>query len=136
MKKKLLLILSLYLFSFSLFGQVWTPPGVNSRPTSDTFTYDFGINQYNKDTYLYLAPGLNMNFDNKWGFSMQLPVNLLLNDADPKTPGAKVGQVRSIDYDSKSDYQRILNNIWVGNYGVYKPKEITYSLPVDYSHSG
>ncbi|MBL0265965.1 MAG: hypothetical protein IPQ05_19405 [Leptospiraceae bacterium] len=136
MKKKLLLILSLYLFSFNLFGQVWTPPGVNSRPTSDTFTYDFGINQYNKDTYLYLAPGLNMNFDNKWGFSMQLPVNILLNDAEPKTPGAKVGQVRSIDYDSKSDYQRILNNIWVGNYGVYKPKEITYSLFVGRMYDG
>lgn len=127
--KKLFLFIGCFLFwSFGLLAQVWTPPGVNSRPTSDTITFDFGVNQYNKDTYLYLAPGLNMNFNNKWGFSMQLPLNLLMYDAEPKMQGSKIGQVRSIDYDSKSDYQRILNNFWIGNYGVYKPKEITYSL--------
>ena len=136
MKKLLLFVFSLFLFSFNLFGQVWTPPGVSSRPTSDTFTYDFGINKYNNDTYLYLAPGLNMNFNNKWGFSVQVPVNLLMQDADPKTRGSKVGQVRSIDYDSKSDYQRILNFFWIGNYGVYKPKEITYSLHVGKMYDG
>lgn len=110
-------------------GQVWAPAGVNSRPSSDTFIYDIGINQYNKDTYLYLAPGLNMNFTS-WGFSFQLPVNVLIHDADPKMPDSKVGKIRSIDYDSKSDYQRALNFFWFGNYGVYKPKEVTYSLYV------
>ncbi len=116
-------------------GQVWAPPGVNTRPSSDTFIYDIGINQYNGDTYLYLAPGLNMNFNN-WGFSFQLPVNILAHDAAPKMPDSKVGKIRSIDYDSKSDYQRVLNFIWFGNYGVYKPKEITYSLYLGKMHDG
>lgn len=126
----------LFLTISSIYSQVWTPPGVNSRPTSDTLTLDIGVNQFNKDSYLFVNPGLNMNFSNKWGFSVQLPVNLLLNDTDPKMKGSKLGMVRTFDYDSKSDYQRFLNQFWIGNYGVYKPKEITYSFFIGKMYDG
>ena len=65
-----------------------------------------------------------------------MPVNILAHDAAPKMPDSKVGKIRSIDYDSKSDYQRVLNFIWLGNYGVYKPKEISYSLYLGKMHDG
>lgn len=135
--KKLLVFIFFLLLSYSgINAQVWTPPGVQSRPTSDTFLLDFGMNKYDGDTYAYIAPGLNMNFDGKWGFSFQVPLNILAVDANPKQQGTKPGQIRSIDYDTKSDYQRVLNYFWYGNFGEYNPKKMTYSLFVGKMYDG
>lgn len=89
---------------------------------------DFGVNQFNKDSYLYINPKLNMNFQNKWGFSLQAPLNFLAKDVDPKQQDVKLGTLRKFDYDSKSDYFKIINNIWYGTYGLYKPKEVNVSV--------
>lgn len=127
MKKAIRFILVL-IFSTNLFAEVWVPRGQMSKPPSDTFTLDFGVNQYNKDYYLYLAPGMHMDFS-RFGFSLQVPLNILVKDNYPKIEGSagKQGQLRQGDYDNKSDFQRIINYVWFGKFGEYKPGEITYS---------
>jgi hypothetical protein len=126
-----ILVLFLILFASSIFGQVtsppWTPPGANFRPTTSTFSYDAGLNHYNKDTYLYLAPGLNFNYE-KWGISFQVPLNILLVDHSPKIPNSKPGMLRPRDYDQKSDYAKLLNYVYYGKYGDYQRSKVTYSV--------
>jgi hypothetical protein len=118
-------------FINSLNAQVnsppYMPPGANTKPNMDTFGLDLGINNYDKDYYLYVNPTFNFNFD-KWGIGFQVPLNLLLIDKDPKVENSRIGLPRAIDYNTKSDYQRILNYIYFGNYGIYNPNEITYSI--------
>lgn len=134
MKKFLLLFIFLIFtgifqsISAQAQSPVWMPPGAQTKPKSDAFSYDIGINNYNKDTYLYVNPALNMNFDGLWGFALQMPLNLLLYDREPKMEGSKVGMLRPGDYNNKQDYQRMINFFWVGTFGEYKPKEVTYSL--------
>lgn len=131
--KFLLLAGVLYLVqAVSLVAQVnsppYSPPDANLRPNPDTFSYDVGVNKYDGDTYLYLNPSFNMNFSNKWGFSLQVPMNILMSDKDPKYPKSRVGMLRPGDYNTREDYQRILNYVWLGKYGVYTPNKITYSV--------
>ncbi|MDX1959578.1 MAG: hypothetical protein SFU98_13450 [Leptospiraceae bacterium] len=127
-----IIYLFLFFFSVGVLAQVnsppYAPPGALTKPNLDTFSYDIGVNRYDKDYYLYFAPSFNMNFSNKWGFSLQVPLNILAYDNDPKLPNSKAGMLRPGDYNSRADYQRILNYIWVGNYGVYEPRKVTYSL--------
>ncbi|MCB1143968.1 MAG: hypothetical protein H7A24_09715 [Leptospiraceae bacterium] len=93
----------------------------------DTLGLDFGINKYDSDYYLYVNPTFNLNFTD-WGIGFQIPLNLLLLDKEPKMTNSSVGMLRPGDYDSKLDYQKILNYIYFGTYGIYKPEEITYSI--------
>ncbi|MCB1159454.1 MAG: hypothetical protein H7A25_16105 [Leptospiraceae bacterium] len=92
------------------------------------FTLDAGVNNYNNDYYLYLAPGFNLGDGEDWGLSFQIPLNLLIKDNEPYDPKAKFGKVRTVDYDERSDYQRLLNYLWFGNYGVYEPGKVTFSF--------
>jgi hypothetical protein len=116
----------------SIFAQAdsppYTPPGANLKPNMDTFSFDVGINRYNRDTYLFFNPMFNLDFDNKWGVSFQVPLNILVNDEEPKFPKSKSGMLRPGDYSTREDYQRILNFFWIGQYGVYKPGKINWSV--------
>ncbi|MCE9500363.1 MAG: hypothetical protein K8R21_07685 [Leptospira sp.] len=99
------------------------------RPNQDFFSYDVGVNKYDGDYYAYIAPAFNFNFGT-FGINLGVPLNVLLLDRAPKTPGSKAGQIRKIDYDQKSDYLRFINYAWYGTYGEYKPGETTYSAYV------
>ncbi|WP_086448900.1 cytoplasmic membrane protein ImpL63 [Leptospira venezuelensis] len=132
-KKSLILpgiiLLSLYLLPVEeLEAQLWMPPGRQFMQPPDPFTFDAGVNKFNNDYYLYLAPTLNLNFGGEFGLSLTAPMNFLAYDQDPKDPTLKVGSIRKIDYDQKSDYLRLINNIWYGTYGLYKPGETTFSF--------
>ncbi|WP_036041586.1 cytoplasmic membrane protein ImpL63 [Leptospira alstonii] len=127
---------SKYLFLFLFFyfviqtgvqAQLWIPPGRQYMHPTDPFTYDLGINKYQKDYYLYVAPTVNLNFGGDFGASLTLPLNFLMYDTDPKQENSKVGKLRAFDYNEKSDYLRLINNIWFGQFGKYTPGEITYS---------
>nr|WP_243396731.1 hypothetical protein [Leptospira wolffii] len=104
------------------------PPGRQYMQPPDPFTFDAGINKFNNDYYFYIAPTLNLNFGGDFGMSLTAPLNFLIYDQDPKDPTVKLGSLRKIDYDQKSDYLRIINNIWYGTYGMYKPGETTFSF--------
>ena len=123
--------LFLFLIGNSIFSQVnsppYMPPGANLKPKSDLFNLDAGINQYNKDTFLYLNPTFNFNTSN-WGIGFQLPLNILALDKEPKFDNSKLGMLRPGDYDSNKDYQRLLNYVWFGDYGYYEPNKVTYSV--------
>ncbi|RHX93390.1 hypothetical protein DLM76_15060 [Leptospira yasudae] len=127
---------SKYLFSFlflffaiqtGIQAQLWMPPGRQYMHPADPFTYDLGINKYQNDYYLYVAPTLNFNFGGDFGASLTVPLNFLMYDVDPKQENSKIGKLRSFDYNEKSDYLRLINNIWFGQYGKYTPGEVTYS---------
>ena len=60
-----LFVILFFISLLQIFSQVWKPPGVYNRPKTETFTLDLGVNKFNKDAYLYLNPGLNMNFSGK-----------------------------------------------------------------------
>ncbi|MDV6234942.1 hypothetical protein CH379_004780 [Leptospira ellisii] len=107
--------------------QFWVPPGRQFMHPPDPFTYDIGINKFDKDYYLYVAPTVNLNFGGDFGASLTVPLNFLMYDTDPKQENSKIGKLRSFDYNEKSDYLRVINNIWFGQFGTYKPGEITYS---------
>ncbi len=125
------LFILFFTLAHGLYSQVnsppYIPPGYQVKPKTDMFSYDAGINQYNKDTFLYINPTFNFNTSN-WGIGFQLPLNLLLLDKEPKFENSKVGMLRPGDYDGKTDYQRLLNYVWLGNYGYYEPTKITYSV--------
>ncbi|MBW0434646.1 cytoplasmic membrane protein ImpL63 [Leptospira yasudae] len=127
---------SKYLFSFlflffaiqtGIQAQLWMPPGRQYMHPADPFTYDLGINKYQNDYYLYVAPTVNFNFGGDFGASLTVPLNFLMYDVDPKQENSKIGKLRSFDYNEKSDYLRLINNIWFGQYGKYTPGEVTYS---------
>lgn len=126
-----LLIFLLILLGTPLFSQVnsppYLPPGMSQRPSASLFDYDAGINQFNKDTFLYVNPSFNFN-TSSWGLGLQLPLNILLLDKEPKFENSRLGMLRPGDYDSKSDYQRVLNYVWYGDYGYYEPNKYTYSF--------
>ncbi|WP_207766330.1 cytoplasmic membrane protein ImpL63 [Leptospira wolffii] len=126
-----LLFISVYFFpsiGSELEAQLWMPPGRQYMQPPDPFTFDAGINKFNNDYYFYIAPTLNLNFGGDFGMSLTAPLNFLIYDQDPKDPTVKLGSLRKIDYDQKSDYLRIINNIWYGTYGMYKPGETTFSF--------
>jgi hypothetical protein len=118
-------------FSISLAAQVnsppYQPPGTPFKPPTDTFTFDIGVNKYNGDGFFYFNPMFHLSFTN-WGIAFQLPLNLLAYDNDPKYPKSSLGMVRPGDYNSREDYQKILNFVWFGNYGTYKPGEVSASI--------
>lgn len=66
----------LFVFLFLFFGiqtgiqaQLWIPPGRQYMHPTEPFTYDLGINKYQKDYYLYVAPTVNLNFGGDfWSF--------------------------------------------------------------------
>jgi len=124
----LLLFLPIVFLSAQTDSPPYMPPGAGLKPNTDTFSFDIGINRYNRDTFLYFNPMFHLDFDNKWGVSFQFPLNILLNDEEPKYPNSKTGMLRPGDYNTRADYQRILNFFWIGNYGIYKPGKITWSL--------
>jgi len=130
---KVFIILLLFFFFLPsiIYSQVnsppYIPPGYQIKPKTDLFSYDAGINQYNKDTFLYINPTFNFTSSN-WGLGFQLPLNILMLDKDPKYDNSKLGMLRPGDYDSKTDYQRLLNYVWLGNYGYYEPTKVTYSV--------
>ncbi|XDD51746.1 hypothetical protein AB3N59_08510 [Leptospira sp. WS92.C1] len=107
--------------------QFWVPPGRQFMQPPDPFSYDLGVNKFDKDYYLYVAPTLNLNFGGDFGASLTVPLNFLMYDTDPKQENSKIGKLRAFDYNEKSDYFRLINNIWFGQYGVYKPGQWTYS---------
>ncbi|WP_243393446.1 cytoplasmic membrane protein ImpL63 [Leptospira perolatii] len=111
-----------------LHAQLWVPPGRQFQQPPDPFTFDAGINKFNKDYYFYVAPTLNLDFGGEFGLSLTAPMNFLAYDVDPKDPTQKIGSLRKIDYDQKSDYLRVINHIWYGTYGLYKPGEVTFSF--------
>ncbi len=117
-----------FIFSLQLDAQVWAPPGYNTRPNQDFFSYDLGVNKYDNDYYLYVAPSFNFNLFGALGISLTVPLNLLMYDKDPKMEGSKTGKLRPTDYDEKSDYLRLINYVWYGTFGEYKPGELTYSI--------
>ncbi|TGJ99306.1 hypothetical protein EHO59_15665 [Leptospira semungkisensis] len=126
-----LVFLSVYFVPYAgdeLQAQMWMPPGRQFMQPPDPFTYDLGVNKFNNDYYLYVAPTINMNFGGNFGFSLTAPLNILIDDQAPKDPTTKIGSIRKIDYDQKSDYLRVINNIWYGTYGQYKPGETTFSF--------
>ncbi|RHX86552.1 cytoplasmic membrane protein ImpL63 [Leptospira stimsonii] len=112
---------------YSQGTQLWTPPGRQYMHPTDPFTYDMGINKYDKDYYLYVAPTANFNFGGDFGASLTVPLNFLIYDVEPKQENSKIGKLRAFDYNEKSDYLRLINNIWFGQFGKYTPGEITYS---------
>ncbi|TGK14670.1 hypothetical protein EHO61_16470 [Leptospira fluminis] len=111
-----------------LEAQLWFPPGRQFMQPADAFTYDAGINKYQNNYYFYIAPTLNLNFGGDFGMSLTVPVNFLIYNPPPTDPNLKVGSIRKIDYDQKSEYLRFINNIWYGTYGQYKPGETTFSF--------
>ncbi|PNV76545.1 cytoplasmic membrane protein ImpL63 [Leptospira inadai] len=111
-----------------LQAQLWFPPGRQYMQPPDPFTYDAGINKFNKDYYFYIAPTLNLNFGGDFGMSLTVPANFLIYQTPPVDPNAKIGSIRKIDYDQKSEYLRFINNIWYGTFGQYKPGETTFSI--------
>lgn len=115
-------------YSYDVQAQVWAPPGYNTRPNQDFFSYDTGINKYDNDYYLYFAPSFNFNLLGVMGASFTLPMNFLIYDKEPKMEGSRVGKLRPMDYDQKSDYLRLINYLWYGTFGEYKPGELTYSV--------
>ena len=127
-------LLIIFFVAIPIFSQTdsppYSPPGALLRPPTDLFNFDIGVNVYNKDTYLYFNPMFNLNFDDKWGVSFQVPLNILINDEPPKLPNSKGGMLRPGDYNTREDYQRILNFFWIGKYGKYKPGKINWSLHV------
>ncbi len=126
-----LLLVSVYLapmIGSELDAQLWMPPGRQYMQPPDPFSFDAGVNKFNNDYYLYIAPTINLNFGGDFGMSLTAPLNILMYDQDPKDPSVKLGSIRKIDYDQKSDYLRIINNIWYGTYGLYKPGETTFSF--------
>ncbi|TGL96162.1 hypothetical protein EHQ76_16330 [Leptospira barantonii] len=124
------LITFLFLFfaiQTGIQAQLWMPPGRQYMHPADPFTYDLGVNKYQNDYYLYVAPTVNLNFGGDFGASLTVPLNFLMYDVDPKQENSKIGKLRSFDYNEKSDYLRVINNIWFGQFGKYTPGEITYS---------
>ncbi|AYV54202.1 hypothetical protein EFP84_00935 [Leptospira kmetyi] len=129
-KRSKYLITFLFLFfaiQTGIQAQLWMPPGRQYMHPADPFTYDLGINKYQNDYYLYVAPTVNLNFGGDFGASLTVPLNFLMYDVDPKQENSKIGKLRSFDYNEKSDYLRVINNIWFGQFGKYTPGEITYS---------
>lgn len=125
---KVFLYILFILFISPVYSQVWVPPGAHLKPSTSTFTLDAGVNQFNGDYYLYLAPGFNYQMENFLGLSMQFPVNLLVKDVEPFMQNSKMWQIRKFDYDNKKDFQRLLNYFWIGDYGKYEPGKITASF--------
>ena len=113
----IIFVLFFFFLPISIYSQVnsppYIPPGYQIKPKTDLFSYDAGINQYNKDTFLYINPTFNFTSSN-WGLGFQLPLNILMLDKDPKYDNSKLGMLRPGDYDSKTDYQRLLNYVWLG----------------------
>ncbi|PJZ58404.1 cytoplasmic membrane protein ImpL63 [Leptospira barantonii] len=129
-KRSKYLITFLFLFfaiQTGIQAQLWMPPGRQYMHPADPFTYDLGVNKYQNDYYLYVAPTVNLNFGGDFGASLTVPLNFLMYDVDPKQENSKIGKLRSFDYNEKSDYLRVINNIWFGQFGKYTPGEITYS---------
>lgn len=120
--------LFLYLcFALPVFAQVWVPAGQHLKSDGSSFSLDLGVNRYDGDYYGYINPGLTMQFQETWGFSIQAPLNVLAKDNLPYHSDRQEGQLRKVDYDEPADYQKLIRNIWYGHYGIYKPGEITYS---------
>ena len=123
-----IILVSVFFGAVSLFSQVWIPPGAATKPKTEFFTYDFGLNKFDGDYFLYLAPSLNFNLFSEVGMSVTLPMNILLKDYDPKYENSKAGMLRPQDYDEKSDYLKTINYIWYGTYGRYEPGKMTWSF--------
>ncbi|MCB1177410.1 MAG: hypothetical protein KDK36_07520, partial [Leptospiraceae bacterium] len=137
---KLFLFISFFVFTPNvIFAQVdsppYQPPGNETKPPTDTFSFDIGLNKYNGDGFLYFNPKFNMDFDN-WGFSLQIPLNFLAYDKDPKYPKSSLGMLRPGDYNTREDYLKLINFVWFGKYGQYKPGKITTSIYVGKMFNG
>ncbi|MEM7183276.1 MAG: hypothetical protein AAF518_20355 [Spirochaetota bacterium] len=130
------IVFFLFFYHSSIFAQVWVPAGQHLKTDGSSFSLDLGANKYDGDFYIYINPGLSMEFQDTWGFSIQAPVNILAKDNTPLQTDRQEGQIRKIDYDHPSDYQKLINNIWYGNYGDYKPGEITFSAYVGRMNNG
>lgn len=115
-------------FTNELSAQLWTPPGAKSKPPTQFFTYDVGVNKIKEDTFLYVAPSFNFDIFSTTGVSLTVPLNILIQDKAPLYTNSKRGMIRPEDYANKSGYLRVINYIWYGTFGEYKPGKVTYSV--------
>ncbi|MDZ4726641.1 MAG: hypothetical protein SH817_10820 [Leptospira sp.] len=121
-----LLLVGNVFFVQTLMGQVWIPSGTETRRPS-ALQFDAGATSFKGDYYGYVSPNFTYNHGSKFGYSFSLPLNILLLDREPLKDGAKSGQIRDIDYNSRADYFRLLNYISYGTYNQQVPGKITYS---------
>lgn len=117
----------LFFFAFPVFAQVWVPSGTEMRRPS-ALQFDSGASLYQGDYYAYISPNFTYNHGSKFGYSVSLPVNVLLVDRNPLIENSRPGKVRDIDYNSRVDYSKILNYLSYGTYNQQVPGKVTYSF--------
>lgn len=126
MRKKLYFIPFLCCFPYAIAAQVWQPTGFFA-PSPSSLSIDSGASSFQNDSYVYLSPNWNYK-KGKAGFSISLPLNVLLYDPEPKLANSKPGQLRYFDYDSTQDRFRVINYVAYGRYGEVIPGKVTASF--------
>jgi hypothetical protein len=124
-------ILILLISSIPILGELgaeaWIPTAQTTRKQT-SFSVDYGGAKNNNDTYFHVSPNISYRMNDEFGFSLSLPANGLLYDKEPKQENSKTGKLRSYDYNESSDYFRVLNYVWYGQYEREAPGKITYSF--------
>lgn len=124
---KRLSILCILFCSFHLSAESWIPTAQSTRKQT-SLTLDYGAANNNEDTYFHISPNFTYKMNEEFGFSFSLPINGLVNDKQPLQDDSKSGKIRSYDYNEASDYYRVLNYVWYGQYEREAPGKVTYSF--------
>jgi hypothetical protein len=125
--KNLFLLIVVLLFIGELWAEPWIPTAQSTRKQT-SITVDYGVAKNNYDTYFHISPNFSYRMNDEFGFSLSLPANALLYDKEPQQENSKTGKLRSYDYNESSDYFRVLNYFWYGQYEREAPGKITYSF--------
>ncbi len=123
----LLLWLGFWILQAELYSQAWIPAAKQGR-RENQFSVDYGGVRFDRDYYFHLSPNWSYNFHEDFGFSLSVPLNLLVVDSEPTLEDRKPGSLRIFDYNETSDYFRVIQYISYGQYEREIPGKTSFSF--------
>ncbi|HNL68372.1 MAG TPA: hypothetical protein PKK76_07595, partial [Leptospiraceae bacterium] len=106
----------------ALFAQLYTPPGYGAGQSVQGmgFGLDLGYETVDDDIYVTVAPLLELPFFFDIKLGVQIPLEVLAYDRDPKS-GKKTGSLRTGTFDDTSDYIKVIKYARRGTHLYYNP---------------